>query len=743
MDLKLESRALSQPVEPEPGAQFRVLGALGEGGCGQVFEAWDARLCRSVALKRLHPGSTPQAEPLVREARLAASLRHPAFVQVYGIVGDGTAQTIVMELVRGTTLQQHCAGLPCDAAQALAWLGQASEAMAEAHGNGLVHGDLKPSNLMLDTQGRLRILDFGLARHTDPLATCTGVPADARGTIAYMAPERLMGQPPSVAADIYSLGVVLYQMLAGALPVKGLSGLALAAAQLQLPSAAWPFPPGADPALVQLVLRMTTHDPAARLPSMVAVHAAVVAWQTGTPLPAEAPGAAWRRWWLPRALRHGYAPAYARRPTARLALAGLTLLLVFGWMAQRLVLSLTLARVPAVAPAPYVEAAAMQTGMAALHAFDRDGSLDTAIGQFKLVLTHHPRHAAAAAGLSLAYGLRYAGDSRDPAWLRLADASAQSALLLDDQMALAYAALAAVREYQGRQDEAVAALARALALDPRNLYALIGQARLLTALHRYADAAQTLGQATLWYPRERRLADLQGWLLFQQGDYGAAERAFRRSLQLQPDAVYAYANLNACLLRLNRAEEALQVLQQGLQIRPDSRLYTNLGTTLFARGDYAGAVRAFEHAVSAAKGNPNYYLMWANLGDALRWLPGREADARQAYQQATRLLAPLARQEPAQATRLSRLGLYSAYLDQPDQALALSARALALAPVSPDVQFRAAVACELAGHRNDALAHLRRAVELGYPANLIESEPYLVALRRDFSSTSLTMKDSK
>ena len=690
--------------------QFTVIGPLGEGGFGQVFEAYDERLCRSVALKQLR-GASFQRDGLMREARLAASLKHPAFVKIFSVDGDGLTQSIVMELVPGVTLRQYCEQAAPSGAFMRATLDQVAEAMAEAHAAGLVHGDLKPGNLMIEPGGRVRILDFGLARQADPLATLSEAVGEAQGTIAFMAPERLMGRAPGTEADVYSLGVVLYGMLAGALPFHHLNGLALAAAHMQSGTDTWPLPEAADPSLVRLMLRMTARDPALRTPNMEAVRA-------------ELRGALNEPVLAPRARPARLMPG--TRARRRIAAGAAVVALALGAWYAAPPGSVAALRAPA-----FSESAALGAGLEALRMFDRRGSLDTAIARFNQVLADNGRSAAAMAGLSLAYSMRYASDGRDEAWLKKAEASARAALALEDKLALPYVALAAVREYQNRHPEALAAIERARALDPLESFVLAAHGRLLLAMRRFPEAEQVLLAGAARHPKERRFADLLGSLRYQQGDYSAAEQAFRLSMQLEPDAVFAYANLNATLLRLNRADEALRVLQQGLQIRPAAVLYTNLGTTLFARGDYQGAADAFQRAVSDMGGNPNLYLNWANLGDALRWLPGREADARQAYLRATQLLAPLAAKAPATPALLSRLGLYYAQLGRRDESLAYTARALAGAPDNADVRFRAAIASELAGQRVGAVDHLLTAKRLGYPANLIESEPDFIALRRD------------
>jgi serine/threonine-protein kinase len=684
------------------GRNFTVIRTLGEGGFGKVVEAYDERLRRSVALKQLR-GAAIDRTALIREARLAASLKHPAFVHIFAVEDDGDTQSIVMELVPGVTLRDYCAQQAPTPAFMRATLEQVAEAMAEAHAAGLVHGDLKPGNLMIEPGGRVRILDFGLAREADLLATESNTFAHDHGTIAFMAPERLLGRAPDAAGDMYALGVVLYSMLAGGLPFKHLRGLALAAAHLQSGTDAWPRPTNADPALAALMLRMTAREPARRLAGMAALRTQLRVEGVRVPLAVRLP----RRW---------------RAGAAALAVCAVVV------AGSRLVPDGTLAALRA---PTYAEAGGVRAGMEALRMFDRPGNLSNAIIQFEQVLQHNPRSAPALAGLALAYSLRYAGDGRDEAWLNKADASVQQALRVDANLALSYVALAAVREYQDKQGDALAAIERARTLAPQDPFMLAGHARLLLALRRFPEAEAVLLAAARQHPRERRFADLLGTLHFQQGDYAAAERAFRRSMQLEPDAVYAYANLSAALLHEDRADEALRVLQQGLQIRPASVLYGNLGTTLFARGDYQGAADAFERAVADRGGNPNYYLGWANLGDALRWLPGRDADARRAYLRATQLLEPKASATSQNAASLSRLGLYYARLGDNGRSLAWTARALATAPDNADVRFRAAMASEMAGRREDAIAHLLAARVLKYPANLIESEPDFIALRRD------------
>lgn len=738
------SAVASGPDQLGQIGHYQLRERLGEGGFGEVYAAWDERLQRLVALKRLRLAAADGgAERLMKEARLAASLQHAAFVRIHALEQDHYSQSIVMELVPGRTLRAALQGAPLEPSRALDIAGQVAAAMQEAHGQNLVHGDLKPSNLMLEPSGAVRILDFGLARHIDPLATQTMSPFSQEGTIAYMSPERLQGTSPDPAGDIYALGIILYEMLTGSRPFADLQGLALAAAQMQSSSEQWPFGPDIAAPLRQLVLDMTAREPARRLPSMEAVAQRVAAlrdpasavvpahWTLALPtallrraFPVAAAGAAPRR---PRL------PVWARVTLLSCAGAFLIAGAAWRWVPADWVQDW----------APYSEQRELQAGLDGLRYPDRDGALDQAATGFDLVLKHDPHNAVAAAGIAMVYCFKYIGNGRDEVWLQRAEAAVQLALQENDQLALAQTALAYTLKLRGNSEQALSAAERALTLAPGDVIALSTKISILHQMRRYEDERSLIEESMQKHPKERDFPDMLGVLAFQQARYADAEKAFRHSLSLQPDASFAYGNLSTALLRLNRDDEALLVLQQGLRIRPNGNLYSNLGTILFAKGDYVGAASAFRHAVSAAKGGPNVALRWANLADSLRWIPGRQEESREAYRRAVQLQeADLdrCREDP---TFLSRRGLYLAHLEAPSEALSWIKRAVLLAPDNPDVRFRAAVASELAGERNDAISHLLRAKELGYPLRLIESEPDLLALRRDPGYLSLTKETNR
>ena len=212
--------------------RYRIGRRLGRGGMADVFEALDERLARQVALKMLRPEVGAQ-HPEVRarfeaEARNAACLSHPNVVAIYDTGEDDGVPFIVMELLPGDTLAQRIAEGPVDQDWLRRVAGDVLGALAAAHAAGIVHRDIKPANILLGDDGCAKVADFGIAKSLEaagPDLTGTNLLV---GTPAYMAPERVAGEPATPQADIYSLGVVLYEAAAGRKPFTGATPVALA-----------------------------------------------------------------------------------------------------------------------------------------------------------------------------------------------------------------------------------------------------------------------------------------------------------------------------------------------------------------------------------------------------------------------------------------------------------------------------------------------------------------------------------
>jgi serine/threonine-protein kinase len=273
---------------------YRVGKLIGAGGMGEVYEAEDLRLGRKVALKVLPAAVAGDAERLSRftkEARALAALNHPGIVTIYGVDESEGQHFFTMELVEGRTLSDSIPGEGLAASRFLEIAIQLADALAAAHEKGLVHRDLKPANVMLTTEGRVKILDFGLAKALPLPGGDTGAltldkTADGAllGTLPYMAPEQFAGQAADARSDLYSLGLVLYEMASGRHPFAARTTAALVAAVLhETPASLASLNPGVTPDLDRLVARCLEKDPSRRPASASEVRASLEAIR-GVPL---------------------------------------------------------------------------------------------------------------------------------------------------------------------------------------------------------------------------------------------------------------------------------------------------------------------------------------------------------------------------------------------------------------------------------------------------------------------------
>jgi len=270
---------------PDPpkiiGRRYRVGGPLARGGMATVYRGHDEQLGRPVAIKVMHRGPGHDRRFLRRfraEARRAASISHPNLVAVYDVGTDG-GPYIVMELVEGGDLATAISrDGPMDPDRAAAIASQVAAALHAAHGAGLVHRDVKPGNILLGSDGRPRVTDFGIARATGE-ESLTGTGA-ILGSVDYFSPEQARGERATASSDVYALGVVLYEMLTGRRPFGGDTPYAVATARLREPV---PDPRDANPVvpteLAAIAQRAMALDPDDRFASAAQLREALDAWR--------------------------------------------------------------------------------------------------------------------------------------------------------------------------------------------------------------------------------------------------------------------------------------------------------------------------------------------------------------------------------------------------------------------------------------------------------------------------------
>jgi serine/threonine-protein kinase len=264
----MNSRATSsQMIGTVLSGRYKLEAKLGSGGMSTVYLAKDSTLDRDVAVKVMHREMSEQADQLERfrqEARAVAKLSHPNVVAVIDAGEDGGHPYIVFEYVEGETLKQRIARVGAlDAQEALAYAIEIARGLTVAHGRNMVHRDIKPQNVLIDAEGRAKLTDFGISRQLEQ----DGMTATGRvlGTTDYVAPEQAMGHPVDPRSDIYSLGVVLYEMLTGQVPFSADSqvGVAMKHVNEELPDVQQRRPEiSAAAALV--VERATAKDPSER-----------------------------------------------------------------------------------------------------------------------------------------------------------------------------------------------------------------------------------------------------------------------------------------------------------------------------------------------------------------------------------------------------------------------------------------------------------------------------------------------
>jgi serine/threonine protein kinase/pimeloyl-ACP methyl ester carboxylesterase/Tfp pilus assembly protein PilF len=670
-----------------PGAEvgpYRIASALGAGGMGVVYRARDTRLDRDVALKVLPDAMVADATArarLVREARTASALNHPNICHIYDVGESGGHSYIAMEHVEGRPLSQSipAEGLPLDTA--LRYAGQLAEALAHAHDRGVLHRDLKSANVMITPEGSVKVLDFGLAKRA-----ATGSADDATraadsvtqagsvaGTLHYLAPELLRGQPADARSDLWALGVILFEMASGKLPFTGRTGFEASAAILREPTA--PLPAHVPAGMRAIIARCLAKEPAQRYQRASELRAALEAISSDTashPIAAPPPSAP--------AHATGAIPA-SEAPPPRSGVSGVVqsifasqsatakeswsvLGIWFAWIAGLIVLwglyllvtgqvsswfgadrpaTETTSAVPSPASTPATDGPRLSTGgtpsaNAEANAYFEKaqlflrGAFDPVRARDLLekALQADPKFSDARAVYALTHLLQVeSGISNATAWIYKAEQEVRQALRDDPNCAAAQSVLGGLYLFQGKKELAAEQFRRILKDAPLQVSARIGMLHYHRMSGEYREGA-ALARQTSEFLRVFSINQLLlGNLLHESGDSAAAVREFVGVLDQDAPNHFALKELARGHIETGDTRTARTFLER---IRKSDRqnCRVRLGwALLYAReGRRRDALREMDaELLKYAEVNPNvtleaaeFYALLGENSQALDWL---------------------------------------------------------------------------------------------------------------------------
>ena len=673
--------------EPEPTAHawgpFLLIERVGRGGFGEVYRARDFKLDREVAVKLLRTtaGDDSDYTAILREARLIAKVRHPNVVSVYGVERYDGRVGFWSDFVNGKTLAdlQRIQG-PFGARETAAIGIELCRALSAMHSAGLLHRDIKASNVMREQGGRILLMDFGLS------ADMTGGGASG-GTPQYMAPELFKGSPASVATDIYAMGVLLFFLTTGRYPVDSIRAAGVRRRLIdERPDLPETFTTAVETAI--------DPDPAKRFASAGEMLAAL-------------------------SNTVGSNPAKPVRKRWQLAVAAALLLAGLAGIGYRIYASGHHA--PAGANQYYVDAEAL------LQREDKPGNVDKAIELYNKAITDDPKFALAHSGLARAYVLKYSA-THSADFLEKADADGQLGLQLDAGLAPVHVTMGVIYTKKNRYDLAANELQEAISLDGTSAEAYAARAKLYAAQGRANDVVTDFLKAIQLSPDDWRWPNQFGAYYLSTGKYAEATDQFLSVVKLASDNSYGFINLGIAYRRLERFPEAEAALKQALKLDSHSTFALNTyGNLLMSERKYAEAVPVYRQAINLA---PDDYQIRSNLASAYQW-SGMKDQAHTEYLAVIDMAEKLRMVEPRDPTLLADLGAYYAAVGNQAKALPLLRQALALSPEDPNILIRAGEGFELSGQRKEAIASIGKALDLGYSSKYVERSPELVDLRKD------------
>lgn len=724
-------------------SHYDVLADLGAGGMGKVYLAHDTRLDRDVAIKVLptdRPLSPTAQRRFQREAMAASALNHPNIITIYEVNSEGGTDFIVMEFVRGATLSSLLKKRTLAFSEAIRYSIQIAHALTKAHAAGIIHRDLKPGNIMVTEDELVKVLDFGLAKFDPAMETADGETSEATnqftltqpgavtGTVAYMSPEQARGERVDARSDIFSFGIVMFEMFSGHLPFTGPNSLALLHnLHFSPPRDLTQLRPDVPKPLVALISRMLEKKTEKRIQTMAEVGSELRRGAVGL---VDGPVT-----WHPSEATIDMAPppgSWLGRLSSRtlwMAAGFLLLLVLMGiggwrWLKKPNPAQQVVGQEAAVDDNAYTLYRRVRQD---LDHWDREGNIDNAIKLAERAVQLDPQSAASYAALGEAYYLKNRANP-DPQWMKLASEYANKAVALDNYLAAGHISLGLVKMESGDSAGAEKELRTAADQDPKSPAPHRWLGKLYDKTSRDKEALQELQRALQLDPKDWASFMELGLSAYQAANYKGAAENWEQALKLEPDNVPALRNLGAVYHALGRDDDAVAALQHALEIKPSADVYNNLGTVLFYEGRYQDAVPAFEKTVALGANN---FDNWANLADAYRWTPGDAEKAKQAYRTAIGMVREEIVKHPDQIDLRADLALYLAKSGDKSHAVEELKLVDWTHSKDPDVSYKSAVTSELCGNRKEALDSLLAAVKAGQDLNDIKNDPELVSLRAD------------
>jgi len=673
---------------------YEIVRQLGAGGMGVVWLAEDTRLQRKVALKTVKGAdadTTEGRQRLMREARAAATLNHPNIATVHDVLDVEGQVVVVFEYVEGDTLAARLQHGPMSVAEAVEVAWQLADALAAAHAQGVIHRDLKPSNVVLGADGRAKVLDFGIARlvpaGADMSASVPGtIGLGLVGTPGYAAPEQYLSRNVDGRADLYSLGVMLFEMIAGRRPFPGSDAIQLATSVLRddaptlTSSGLWVPPP-----LAQLVERLLEREPARRPASgeEVLIELSPLRDTESSPLA--------RRTVLLR----------QRVPTSTLIVAALTLALVAGivvrlqWNARPLgpeapvVAVLPLSNSSGDASNDYLGAGLAESLITSLASAPRVTVLSrSAVEESR---QQNPDRASFVRSLDANYivtgSVQAVGDvlrvtlnlerpDASVAWGETVEGPVKGLFELQTRLATALGNAIADQTPSGQR---AAPSTPATTSDPAQLAYWRGRAHLdrreLTgsvqaALKEFTDAITVDPKFAVAHAG---LAEAQWSMYSTTNDKAWAERAMESTaaaIKLEPDRPSVRFIAALTLFRGGRYPEARQEVERALTLQPTYEDAIRLhGTILMRQGDIDGGLVEFKRVMAL---RPNAVALYSEMGNAL-YAASRYREALEALERAIEL-------SPGSAINMVRAGATAQAMGERQRALEFYERANAIQP---------------------------------------------------------------